>query len=75
MVISTDVIPISNVKMGIKGESTFGTGIDSSGADGTAYRQLPVLQATKPTFNVTFLYQGINAEQWKYLKATFFRGN
>ena len=53
MAISTDVIPISNVKMGIKGEGTFGTGIDSSGADGEAYRQLPVLQATKPTFNVT----------------------
>ena len=53
MAISTDVIPISNVKMGIKSETTFGTGLDSSGADGTAYRQLPVLQATKPTFNVT----------------------
>ena len=53
MAISTTVIPISDVKMGIKGETTFGTGLDSSGADGTAYRQLPVLQATKPTFNVT----------------------
>ena len=53
MAISTTVIPISDVKMGIKGETTFGTGIDSSGADGTAYRQLPVLQATKPTFNIT----------------------
>ena len=53
MAISTTVIPISDVKLGIKGETTFGTGIDSSGADGTAYRQLPVLQATKPTFNIT----------------------
>ena len=53
MAISTTVIPISDVKMGIKGEGTFGTGIDVSGADGTAYRQLPVVQATKPTFNIT----------------------
>ena len=53
MAISTTVIPISDVKMGIKGETTFGTGLDSSGADGTAYRQLPVVQATKPTFNIT----------------------
>ena len=53
MAISTTVIPISDVKMGIKGETTFGSGIDSSGADGTAYRQLPVVQATKPTFNIT----------------------
>ena len=53
MAISTTVIPISDVKLGIKGETTFGTGIDSSGADGTAYRQLPVLQANKPTFNIT----------------------
>ena len=53
MAISTTVIPISDVKMGIKGETTFGTGIDSSGNDGTAYRQLPVVQATKPTFNIT----------------------
>ena len=53
MAISTTVIPISDVKLGIKGETTFGTGIDVSGADGTAYRQLPVLQAQKPTFNIT----------------------
>jgi len=53
MAISTTVIPISDVKMGIKGETTFGTGIDTSGSDGTAYRQLPVVQATKPTFNIT----------------------
>ena len=53
MAISTTVIPISDVKMGIKGETTFGTGLDSSGADTTAYRQLPVVQAAKPTFNIT----------------------
>ena len=56
MAISTTVIPISDVKIGILGESdgaNFGVGIDVSGADGTAYRQLPVVQATKPTFNIT----------------------
>ena len=53
MAIDTTVIPISDVKMGIKGETTFGAGLDSSGADGEAYRQLPVVQATKPTFNIT----------------------
>ena len=47
------VLPISDVKVGIKAESSFGVGIDSSGADGTAYRQLPVMQPSKPTFNVT----------------------
>ena len=51
------VLPISNVKVGIKAEdgggNGFGAGIDQSGADGTAYRQLNVVQATKPTFNVT----------------------
>tara|TARA_R100001163_G_C5068086_1_gene207849 strand:+ start:6699 stop:7781 length:1083 start_codon:yes stop_codon:yes gene_type:complete len=53
MAISTTVIPISDVKMGILGEATFGTGIDVSGADGEAYRQLPIVQVTKPTFNIT----------------------
>tara|TARA_R110002020_G_scaffold473358_1_gene702498 strand:+ start:278 stop:1366 length:1089 start_codon:yes stop_codon:yes gene_type:complete len=55
MAISETVIPISDVKVGIKGaaDGAFGAGIDTSGADGTAYRQLPVLQATKPTFNIT----------------------
>ena len=54
MAISQTVIPISDVKMGIKGaaDGAFGAGIDTSGADGTAYRQLPVVQATKPTFNI-----------------------
>ena len=55
MAISTTNLPISNVKVGIKAETdgNFGVGIDSSGADGTAYRQLPIVQPTKPTFNVT----------------------
>ena len=55
MAISKTVIPISDVKIGIKGaaDGAFGNGIDTSGADGTAYRQLPVVQATKPTFNIT----------------------
>ena len=49
----TTIIPISDVKVGIKAETAFGDAIDSSGADGTAYRQLPIVQATKPTFNIT----------------------
>tara|TARA_R100001509_G_scaffold160992_1_gene129525 strand:- start:706 stop:1791 length:1086 start_codon:yes stop_codon:yes gene_type:complete len=52
MAISPKVIPISDVKVGIKGETSFGVGLDSSGNDGTAYRQLPVVQAEKPTFNI-----------------------
>ena len=52
MAISQVVHPISDVTLGIKSETTFGTLLDSSGADGTNYRQLPVLQATKPTFNI-----------------------
>ena len=47
------VLPISDVKVGIKAESSFGVGLDSAGNDGTAYRQLPVMQPSKPTFNVT----------------------
>ena len=49
------VLPISNVKAGIKAETdgNFGVGLDSSGADGTAYRQLPIVQVQKPTFNIT----------------------
>lgn len=49
------VLPISNVKAGIKAEtnSNFGVGLDSTGADGTAYRQLPIVQVQKPTFNIT----------------------
>ena len=53
MAISTTVVPISDVKLGIKGETTFGTLLDSDGTNTTAFRQLPVAQATKPTFNIT----------------------
>ena len=53
MSISTTVVPISDVKLGIKGETTFGTLLDSDGTNATAFRQLPVAQATKPTFNIT----------------------
>jgi len=48
----TRVLPISSVKYGLKAETTFGTGLDSSGADGTAYLTQPVVQAQKPTFNI-----------------------
>ena len=50
---SATIVPISDVKVGILGETAFGVGLDSAGDDGKAYRQLPLLQATKPTFNVT----------------------
>ena len=46
------VLPISSVKYGLKAETSFGTGLDSSGADGTAYLTQPVVQAQKPTFNI-----------------------
>lgn len=49
----TRVQPISDVKVGIKAEASFGVGVDVSGADGTAYRQLPVVQVGKPVFNTT----------------------
>ena len=53
MAISETVIPISDVKLGIKSETTFGTLLDSDGTNTQAFRQLPVVQATKPTFNIT----------------------
>ena len=53
MAINANVLPISYVKIGIKGDTSFGVGLDSSGNDGTAYRQLPVIQPSKPTFNIT----------------------
>ena len=46
------VLPISNIYYGLKAETTFGTAIDSSGADGTAYLTQPVVQVQKPTFNI-----------------------
>lgn len=48
----TRVLPVSSIKYGLKAETSFGVGIDSSGADGTAYLTQPVVQAEKPTFNV-----------------------
>ena len=48
----TRVLPISSVKYGLKAETSFGVGLDSSGADGTAYLTQPVVQAQKPTFNI-----------------------
>ena len=48
----TRVLPVSNVKYGLKAETSFGVGLDSDGNDGTAYLTQPVLQAQKPTFNI-----------------------
>jgi len=50
----TRVLPVSSIKYGLKAEtgSAFGVGLDSSGADGTAYLTQPVVQAQKPTFNI-----------------------
>ena len=48
----TRVLPLSSVKYGLKAETSFGVGLDSSGADGTAYLTQPVVQAQKPTFNI-----------------------
>ena len=53
MAIDQTVIPISNVKLGIKQETTFGTLLDSDGTNTQAFRQLPIVQAQKPTFNIT----------------------
>ena len=51
----TRVVPVSSIKYGLKAEtgSAFGVGLDSSGNDGTAYLTQPVVQAQKPTFNVS----------------------
>ena len=48
----TRVVPVSSVKYGLKAETTFGTALDSSGDDDTAYLTQPVVQAEKPTFNI-----------------------
>jgi hypothetical protein len=48
----TRVLPVSGVKYGLKAETSFGVGLDSSGNDGTAYFTQPVVQAEKPTFNI-----------------------
>jgi len=49
----TRVLPVSGVKYGLKAETSFGVALDSSGADGTAYYTQPVVQAEKPTFNIS----------------------
>ncbi len=48
----TRVLPVSNVKYGLKAETSFGVGLDSSGADSTAYLTQGVVQVQKPTFNI-----------------------
>ena len=48
----TRVLPVSSIKYGLKAETSFGVGLDSSGDDGTAYLTQPVVQAQKPTFNI-----------------------
>ena len=48
----TRVLPASSIKYGLKAETSFGVGLDSSGDDGTAYLTQPVVQAQKPTFNI-----------------------
>ena len=48
----TRVVPVGNVKYGLKAETTFGNALDDSGADGTAYLTQPVIQAQKPVFNI-----------------------
>ena len=48
----TRVVPISSITYGLKAETTFGVGLDSSSNDGTAYLTQPVVQAQKPTFNI-----------------------
>lgn len=48
----TRVLPVSNVKYGLKAETSFGVGIDSSGADSTNYLTQGVVQVQKPTFNI-----------------------
>ena len=49
----TRVLPVSSIKYGLKAETSFGVGLDSDGNDSTAYLTQPVVQAEKPTFNVT----------------------
>lgn len=54
MAISTNVTPHSKVRVGIKGETTFGTALEAHAtSDSNNYRQLPLVTPTKPTFNIT----------------------
>ena len=48
----TRVLPVSNVKYGLKAETSFGVALDSSGSDDTPYYTQPVVQVEKPTFNI-----------------------
>jgi hypothetical protein len=48
----TRVVLASSIKYGLKAETAFGVGLDSSGNDGTDYLTQPVVQAQKPTFNI-----------------------
>tara|TARA_R100000329_G_scaffold129472_1_gene108424 strand:- start:3751 stop:4839 length:1089 start_codon:yes stop_codon:yes gene_type:complete len=51
----TRVVPVSAVKYGLKAETSsngFGGGLDTTGADSTAYLTQPVVQAQKPVFNI-----------------------
>ena len=49
----TRVVAPNSVYYGLKAETSFGVGLDSSGDDGTAYLTQPVVQAQKPVFNIT----------------------
>ena len=49
----TRVLPVSNVKYGLKAETSFGVALDGSGADSTAYITQPAVQVEKPVFNIT----------------------
>ena len=48
----TRVVPVSSIKYGLKAETSFGVGIDTSSNDGTAYLTQPAVQVQKPTFNI-----------------------
>ena len=48
----TRVLPVSSIKYGLKAETSFGVGIDTSSNDGTAYLTQPAVQVQKPTFNI-----------------------
>ena len=49
----TRVLPISNVKYGLKAETAFGVGLDTDGGNnGTAFITQPAVQVQKPTFNI-----------------------
>lgn len=48
----TRVLPVSNVKYGLKAETSFGVGLDNTGADDTAFITQPAVQVEKPAFNI-----------------------